>query len=145
MYNIFTTYSSAEVLVDGRVFDMAADNKLFNLMTITEEVRDVQEDSFNSVNNASYVLAVASTDFFSNDTLNSKAYGNTDILLSALRSTGREIVPVSIDLKSFYIFDIQSGAITKNRALTYISIFALLPSITLFAVGAVVCIRRRNR
>lgn len=145
LYNIFTTYNSAEVLVDGRVFDMASDDKLFSLMTITEEKREVQEDSYNTVNNASYVLAVASTEFFSNGALDSKSYGNTDILLSALRHTSREMVPVNIEFKPFYIYDMQAMVLTQKQATACMMILALLPSIALFTVGAVVCIRRRNR
>ncbi len=145
MYSVFTTYNSAEVLSDGRVIDMASDARLFNLFTITEETRDIQEDSYNSVNNASYVLAAASTEFFSNDALDSKSYGNTDILLSALRQTGREIVPVNINLKAFYVYDMQIAVITSKQAIAYMWSLALIPSVAIFVTGAIICIRRRNK
>ncbi len=145
MYNVFTTYSTAESIVDGKVFDMASETKLFSLMTITEEVREIQEDSYGSINNASYLITVASSDFFSNDALDSKSYGNTDILLSAFRHTSREIVPVNIELKSFYVYDIEMGILTKNQAMTYMLILAITPAVILFSVCAVICIRRKNR
>ncbi len=145
MYNVFTTYENATSMLDGHVYDMASANKRFSLMTITEEIREIQEDSYNSVNNASYVLAAASTDFFKNDALNSKSYGNTDILLSALRHTSREIVPVNIDIKPFYIYDIQGGLLTQKQATTYMLIMAIIPPALILGVGAVVCIKRKNK
>ena len=145
LYNIFTTYNTAEVLVDGKVYDMASDDRLFSLMTITEEIRDIREDNYNTINTASYVLAVASTDFFSNDALDSKSYGNTDILLSALRYTSREMVPVNIEFKAFYVYDMQAMVLTQKQVIAMMLTLALVPAITLFAVGAVVCIKRKNR
>ena len=145
MYNIFTTYDSAQSMLDGKVYDMASADKRFSLMTITEEIREIQEDAYNSVNNASYVLAAASTEFFSNDALNSKSYGNTDILLSALRHTSREIIPVNIDIKPFYIYDVQQGLVTQKQATTYMLIMALVPSVIILSVGAVVCIKRKHK
>ncbi len=145
MYNVFTSYSSAEALVDGKVYDMASENKLFSLMTITEETREIQEDSYNSVNNASYVIAAASTEFFSNEALNSKSFGNTDILLSALRHTSREIIPVNIDIKPFYIYEITTGLVTQKQATAYMLVTALVPTVIILTVGAVVCIKRKNK
>ena len=145
MYNVFSTYESAECLLDGKVYDMASADKRFSLMTITEEIREIQEDSYNAVNNASYVIAAASTDFFANDALDSRSYGNTDILLSALRHTSREIIPVNIDVKPFYIFDIKEGIMTSQMASSYMLIMAIIPSVILFTVGAVVCIKRRHK
>lgn len=145
MYNVFTSYDSAESLVDGKVYDMASSDKLFSLMTITEEIREIQEDSYNTVNNASYVMAVASTEFFTNDALNSKSFGNTDILLSALRHTSREIIPVNIDIKPFYIYDVQQGLLTQKQATTYMLILAIVPTVIILSVGAVICVKRKNK
>ena len=145
MYNIFSSYESAEVMLDGKPYDMASSDKRFSLMTITEELREIQEDSYNSVNNASYVIAAASTDFFSNDALDSKSYGNTDVLLSALRHTGREIIPVNIDVKPFYIYDIGEGIVTQKMATTYILVMAITPAVILFTLGAVICIKRKHK
>jgi hypothetical protein len=145
MYNVFFTSASAEGMLDGKVYDMAASDKRFSLMTITEEVREIQEDSYNSVNNASYVISAASTDFFSNDALDSKSYGNTDILLSALRHTSREIIPVNIDVKPFYIYDISDSVITLQSATAYMLVMAIVPAVILFTAGAVVCIKRKYK
>ena len=145
MFNIFSTYENAVSMLDGKVYDMASADKRLSLMTLTEEVREIQEDSYNSVNNASYVIAAASTEFFSNDALNSKSYGNTDVLLSALRHTSREIVPVNINIKPFYIYDIQQGLLTRKQATTYMLVLAIVPSVIILGVGAVVCIKRKNK
>lgn len=145
MYNVFTTSENAVSLVDGKVIDMASKDKRFSLMTITEEAREIQEDNYNSVNNASYVLATASTDFFTNDALNSKSYGNTDVLLSALRHTSREIVPVNIDIKPFYIYDVKQDILSQKQASNCMLLFALIPTTAILCVGAVVCIKRKNK
>lgn len=145
MYNIFTTYDSAVSLVDGKTVDMASSDKRFSLMTITEEIREIQEDNYNSVNNASYVIAAASSEFFSNDALNSKSYGNTDILLSAMRHTSREIIPVNIDIKPFYIYDIREGLLVQKQAVNYMLVLSIVPTAVILSVGVVICIKRKNK
>ncbi len=143
MYDIFTTYDSAIAQIGGETYEMATSENLFKIMTITQEYRQIQEDNYSTVNDASYVLALASTDFVSNEVLNSTAYGNTDVLLSCLRRTSREVIPVNIDLKAFYIYDIDENSMSDETNKAYTVCFAVIPALIVFAVGTVVIVKRK--
>ena len=145
MYSVFTTNNTASVMLDGEVYEMATDEKLFSLMTITHEMRDIQEDNYSSVDDASYVFAVSSTSFFENQLLESDAYGNTDILLSVLRQTSREIIPVNLDFKAFYVYEMtEPSAQTVNSGKT-IAAFAIIPAAVVLVAGIFVTVRRKYR
>ena len=115
-------------------------------MTVTQEQRQVQDGNFSSVNQASYVLALASTDFLKNDVLDSTAYGNTDVILSALRNTGSVALPADINLKAFYIYDVENAKAyaTVNTA-AWFNCLTLIPPVAIFASGIVITIRRKYK
>ena len=145
MYDVFTSYSSASAMLGGEVYEMATDERLFSLMTLTHESRDVQEDNYNSVDEASYVFAVSSTDFFSNELLTSDAYGNTDILLSALRHTSREIIPVNLNFKAFYVYEMTDPSTQTVNSDKVIAAFAIIPAAIVIVAGVFVTVRRKYR
>ena len=87
MLDIFSTHSSASALSDGKVYQIATELERFRLMTVTQETRSVQEGNLSSVTQASYVLALSSTEFLTNDSLGSAAYGNTDVTLHCTLKT----------------------------------------------------------
>jgi hypothetical protein len=146
MFEIFNTYSTASARVGGEVYEIATEYNLFKLMTVTQETRQVQDGNFSSVNQASYVLALASTDFLTNDVLDSTAYGNTDVVLSALRNTGSVALPADIELKGFYIYEIEDQkAYLEFKPDVWFKCLALIPVIVIFGTGAVVIIRRRYK
>ena len=142
IYDVFTTYSTAHAEIDGETYEIATSENMFSLMTITQERRQIQEDNYNAVNDASYVLALASTEFVSNEVLGSTAYGNTDVLLSALRNTSHEVIPVNIDLKAFYGFEIDDNANTGNNLRTMLCL-SLIPAIVAIVLGVIVTVRRK--
>lgn len=146
--NVFSTYDTASAYIDGEVYEIAADDNLFGLMTITKEARIKQETSYTSIDRSSYVLSLASTDFLTNDALDSAAYGNTDVVLSALRKTGGEAVPANISLKGFYIYDIDSAANNPQftaEATTWLVCLTVIPAVVALCVGTIVVVRRRKR
>lgn len=146
MLDIFTTCSSAYAEADGEQYEIATENKRFKLMTVTQETRQVQEDNFTTVNRASYVLALASTDFVKNEILESKAYGNTDVITSALRNTGNEVVPTKIDLKAFYEYEVGDSFAYRSVKPDVWSIWLIAtPAVITLAAGIVVNIRRKFR
>ena len=141
MYEVFTTSSGAEAMVNGSTVKKATDLDKFSLFTITQEDRSIQEDNYTAVTNSSFVLACASTEFASEAFLQSAVYGNSDLLLSTLRSVGKEIVPVGITFKPFADQNISS--ITTKQANQYTVVLAVIPPVVLFTLGAVIVIRRR--
>ena len=146
--NVFATHDTASAFVGGDVYEIAADDNLFGLMTITKESRIKQETSYTSIDRSSYVLSLASTDFLKNDSLDSAAYGNTDVVLSALRRTGGEAVPANVNLKAFYIYDIdgaENNAEFIGEATTWLVCLTVIPAVVTAAVGGVVVIRRKKR
>ena len=146
LLDVFTTYSSANAEVGGEVYEVATEQSRFRLMTITQEERQVQEGNYNSVNKASYVLALASTDFVKNDVLTSTAYGNTDVVLSALRSTSTEIVPTDVQIKVFYIYDMaDNAAYAQSGADIWMTCLCVVPPVVLATVGIMVITRRKYR
>ncbi len=146
--NVFSSYDTASAYVGGEVYEIAADENLFGLMTVTKESRIKQETNYTSIDRSSYVLSLASTDFFSNEALGSAAYGNTDVILAALRRTGGEAVPANVSLKAFYIYDIdgaENNPVFIAEATTWLVWLAVVPAALALVVGSVVVIRRRKR
>ena len=144
-YDVFKTYESATAYFDGNIYEHATSQHRFSLMTITHESRQIQEDSYNMVDDASYVFAVASTEFFKNDSLKSAAYGNTDILLSALRQTSREVVPVNISFKAYYVYDIDQNILMTRNIMPMLYAFIFIPAVIVFSVGVVITVKRKHR
>lgn len=146
MFDIFTTYSTASARVDGEIYEIATENNRFSLMTVTQEMRNVQDGNFSSINQASYVLALASTDFLRNDVLDSTAYGNTDVLLSTLRNTGNEVLPADVALKAFYVYDISdTKAFESVKPDIWVKCLTLIPAPIIFVAGIVISIKRRYK
>ncbi|MBR3879531.1 MAG: Gldg family protein [Clostridia bacterium] len=146
--NVFSSYDTASAYIGDEVYEIAADDNLFGLMTVTKEARIKQETNYTSIDRSSYVLSLASTDFLTNDALDSAAYGNTDVILSALRRTGGEAVPANVALKGFYIYDID-GAENNPKytatATTWLICLTVIPAVVTLCVGTVVVVRRRKR
>ena len=146
LLEIFTTYDTANAEIGGEVYEIATEQSKFRLMTITQEERQVQEGNYTSVNKASYVLALASTDFLKNDVLTSTAYGNTDVILSALRNTSTEIVPTDVPIKVFYIHDMADNAVyAQSGANVWTLCLCIAPPVALTVAGIIVITRRKYR
>lgn len=146
MFDVFTTYKTAIAEIGGETHEVATENNTFKLMTLTMEERYVQESNYSSINKASYVIALSSTDFVTNDVLDSAAYGNTDVLLATLRNAGGEAVPANVDIKPFYVYDMKDDkAILSSGADAWIACLAIIPTITLAVAGIFVTVRRKYR
>jgi len=137
MFDVFVSPSTATEVVDTTVVNHATETDPIKLMTITRESRMIDNENADY----SYVLACGSTDFLSSTLLLSNTYGNTDMMLSALRATGREFVPVGIDLKPFASTEIET--LTTARANRYTIILILAPTLITAAAGIYVLVRRK--
>lgn len=139
MYDIFLSPTTSTAVVDTNIVDRATATEPFKLMTLSRETRMVD----NQNEDYSYVLACGSTDFLSGTLLLSNTYGNNDLMLSALRATGREFIPVGLDLKPFASTDIET--MTTAQANRYTVVLILLPTLVTAAAGIYVLVRRRYR
>lgn len=145
LYSIFTSYDTASAFAGDEV-EIATQSKLFQLMTITHELRYVQEDNYTTIDRPSYVISLASTDFLKNEVLDSTAYGNTDVILSTLRNTGNEIIPVNIPLKAFYEYEIaDDNAYAQSYPTVWFWGLVLIPALASLVTGVVITVRRKYK
>ena len=89
----------------------------------------------------SYVIACGSTDFISADMLQSIVYGNSDVLVSALRAVGRETIVVDLAHKPFDKTEIES--LTTAQANQYTVILTVVPALVVVILGVFVVVRRK--
>ena len=139
MFDVFVSPATATEVVDTTVVAEATSQYPFKLMTITRESRMVD----NTNEDYSYVLACGSTDFLSSTLLLSNTYGNTDLMLSALRATGRENIPIGLDIKPFNSTTIES--LTTAQANRYTAVLIILPTLITAIAGVYVLVRRKYR
>jgi hypothetical protein len=139
MFDVFVSPATATAVVDTTVVAKATQQYPFKLMTITRESRMVD----NTNEDYSYVLACGSTDFLSSTLLLSNTYGNTDMMLSALRATGRENVPVGLDIKPFASTTIET--LTTAQANRWTIALILIPTLITAIAGVYVLVRRKYR
>lgn len=146
MLDVFSTYSTASVEVGGETYEIATDQSKYKLMTVTQEIRQVQESNYSTVNRASYVIALASTASLKNEILDSRAYGNTDVILSTLKNTSREVVPTDIELKGIYEYAVEDLTVYETvDTKTWYNCLMFVPFILILGVGIVVNIRRKYK
>lgn len=127
----------------------------YRLMTLTMETRYVSEGNgmISNINNATYVCAASSVAFASNEALSSNAYGNTDALLSLLRTIGLDLQPVGITIKPMAFEEIGSDGSSEDFADYYsaslitawTTALMVIPAVVFCAAGCVILIRRRMR
>lgn len=137
IYDVFTSHATAVEVSDTTVVNQATAIDPIKLMTVTRESRMVD----NTNEDYSYVLACGSTDFLSSTLLLSNVYGNTDVMLSALRSMGKELVPVGITHKPFASTTIES--LTTAQANRYTIVLIVIPAVASLVAGVYVLVRRR--
>ena len=145
IYDVFTTGAKAEAYAGNGTtpVEVANENNLLKLMTVSVESRTTQEDNYSTIDEASYVLACGSTEFASSTLLQSNSYGNTDFLLTSLRVIGREPVPVGLEFKPFADYDIDT--VTTSEATQYTLVLSIVPVLVCAATGIVIIVRRKNR
>ena len=139
MFDVFVSPATATEVVDTSVVGQATTQDPLKLMTITRESRMVDNEN----EDYSYVLACGSTEFLSSTLLLSNTYGNTDLMLSALRATGREFIPVGLDLKPFASTTIET--LTTARANRYTLALIIAPTLITAIAGVYVLGRRKYR
>lgn len=137
IYDVFTSYSTAEVVANGSVVGKATEDDKYKLMTVTREQRMIDNTNADS----SYVWACGSIDFAMNIFLQSNTYGNADLLMYSMHTMGKEYVPVGLERKIFDNTKIEG--LTTAQADQYTWTLILVPATIAFVVGSVVIIRRK--
>ncbi len=118
----------------------------YRLMTLSRETRIIGEDAgYTNVNDSSYVGVIASTEFASNEVLETNAYGNTDVLLATLRQIGGEVEPVGLKWATLYDAEINSDYCSPITATAFTVVLVLVPLFGMGITGLVVLVRRRLR
>lgn len=137
IYDVFVSYADAKAMAGGREIGTATEADPYKLMTVSRETRMVT----NTDPDYSYVLACGSTGFLGTKMLQSNVYGNTDVMLSAMRAMGKEFVPVGLESKTFVSTKIES--LTTAEANRFTVLLTVLPPVAVFGVGIVVLVRRK--
>ncbi len=144
IHDVFVTSSKAEAYAGTSTpVEVASETNKIKLMTVSKESRTTQESNYTTIDESSYVIACGSTDFASSELLQSSSYGNTDLLLTALRAIGREPVPVGLTFKPFADYEIDT--VTTAEATQYTVVLALVPLLAASITGIVIIVRRKNR
>lgn len=143
--DVFVASANAVTEIGGVQYEITTAGNSFRLMTLSSEERILQEtNNFHSADR-SHVCVFASTEFASNELLESAAYGNADVLTSALRVMGREVAPVSLELKWFKQNTVDTDAFTAGGYIATVACLALIPAAICFGVGIYVTVRRKNK
>ena len=139
VYDVFTAHGTAYSMANGVEVDKETDYKL---MTVSVKLNSVGDSTGQTDPKNSYVLCSGSLKFATQDYLESGVYGNSDVLVSAAKIMGVDIIPASgVDFKYFQSYDMSD--ITDAEANQYTVLLAVLPPVIVFAIGVFVLVRRR--
>lgn len=136
IYDVFNAYPTSVEMANGKEIPRKDTLSDIHLMTVTSETHS---DGKNT--DYSYVLACGSTDFLSKPLLQSNTYGNSDVMLYALRAMGKETVPVGLTLKPFSSTTIEN--ITKSEQEQYTAVLIITPAVVTFGLGLFFLVRRK--
>lgn len=131
---LYIAKSTAVAWADGRAVTRASEED-FILMSLTEQN--------NAEGKSSYLLASASIDFASGDSMQSASLGNSRVIGEVIRYMGKEDAPSALVAKPMGQTDIES--LTTRDATIITVIMVALPVMITATVGTVVIVRRRNR
>ena len=126
------SFDGAELVENGGTRESGA----YNVLTMSLETRIIDNDKYYS-----YVMAVGSPTFASNNFLVSNAYGNRDIIYATMKFVGRDGILADIDMKPF---DDYTLTMTTKQANTMTAEMALILPVIAAAAGVVILVRRRR-
>ena len=129
---VLKSYESAQALQNNTVVDKG----VFNLMTISQETRIIDNEYYSS-----YVIVSGSTNFANSTYLFSNAYANADILSAAMKATGRDKILANIEFK---VFDDTSLDITTAQANDWTIANVLVLPAAAAVCGLVIWVRRKH-
>ncbi len=89
-----------------------------------------------------YALACGSTSFASNEILNNAAYGNRDVLFSAVYLFSRNVMPYDIDVVA--VENPSSLAIKDGAATAWLVVLSVVIPMIALSIGIAVTVRRKK-
>lgn len=130
MHALYTGSAGAMSWANGSALHDADDAIL---MSLTEQTL---------AGGASYVGVIASTEFASEEMLQSVVYGNPHLLFRTLHLVGKTFTPEGVTAKPITAADISM--LTTRQMLTWTIVLAGLPAVAATACGVVILVRRRR-
>ena len=134
LYPMFLARNTAVAWADGKAVARASEED-FILMSLCEQDCDNGEKS--------YLLASASTDFASEDAMQSAVLGNSRVMTELFKYMGKENAPTSMVFKPFEQTEIQS--LTSRNANIITVVMTAIPAFAVSVTGGVILIRRKNK
>ena len=105
-----------------------------------------EDQGYTWVTEASYVMSCASTAFLSDEVLTGSRFGNTDVLLSALRVMGRDVHATDNTYRMFHESTIGKTATIPDADKTQITVLlTVIPAMILAGACVIVTVRRRRK
>lgn len=143
VWRIFSTTPEAMALENGHLSDYDNKDDTYGLMTLSIQRRLNQDDNYGAsyADNSSYVLACGSTEFCDKNVLDNNVYGNSEALMKALVSMGKEAVPVTLTFIPFA--DLTIDTLPAQRANRITGWLTVAPVVVVSAIGLWVLIRRK--
>lgn len=130
MHALYTGGSGAVSWANGSAID-GADNAI--LMSLTEQTL---------TGGTSYVGVIASTEFGSEEMLQSAVYGNPHLMFRTLHLVGKTFTPEGVTAKPIQAANISM--MTTRQMLTWTILLTAIPAIAATACGVVILVRRRR-
>lgn len=132
MSALMYSYDTAEAWAAGRAV-ARADKDPFIFMTMTEQKCENGENA--------YLVACSSTEFASEEYMQSIVYGNSDTIASIVRYMGKSDAPTNLLSKPFYSPTIES--ITTSQADIITVVLVLVPALVAAISGIIILVRRK--
>lgn len=129
MYSLYESSESASSWANGTLRDGGG----AILMSLTEQ---------KNATGSSFVGVIASTNFSTEDFLQSAVYENSDVLLRTLKNMGKDSVPEGLRLKPFQSKDIST--VTTSQMLTWTLVLSITPAVVITVVAALIFVKRRR-
>ena len=114
-----------------------SESELDPVMTLTYE-------TWNNSNNktvSTYVLISGTTGFADPEYLNDPSYGNSDVMMLAMRLMGKETIPFEIDFK---VISSEAVEMTESEVTAWTVLMCALVPVASLAAGTLVYFKRRH-
>lgn len=147
LHDVFWAGTNAVAEVGGETYEISTSIKRFKLMTLSAETRSIQETSYLTTSDPSYVAVFGSTEFVSDALLESAAYGNADVMSATLLTMGREVEPANLEFKSFKVYEMDTDTYQPDIGdmMATTVVLTALPIVICITVGLVISIKRKYR
>ena len=109
-----------------------------------EPVMTLTYETWNNSNNktiSTYVLISGTTGFADPEYLNDPSYGNSDVMMLAMRLMGKEIIPFEIDFK---VISSEAVEMTDSEVTAWTVMMCALIPVASLAIGTLVYFKRRH-